>query len=211
MAKRRMGIIAFLFCICFCLMFGHAQAASTVDAVEPIATARDCDLTLSYRYDDVAFADIPVKLYHVANVSADYQYTLTPAFAASGLNLNGVQTQREWNVIRSTLEAHILAYDVAETRAAETDSSGLVRFGSLKPGLYLVPAVRARQDGWRYSFDAVLIALPALGADGRWQYTVTVTPKPEVTPPSPPKDPPKDPPHDDPPHACTCRFWIHCR
>ena len=205
MAKRRMGMIAFLLCICFCLMFAHAQAVSTADAAEPISIEQDCDLTLLYRGNGVAFADVPVKLYHVADVSADYQYTLTSAFAASGLELNGIQTQGEWKVIRSTLEAYILANDAAATRTAETDADGQVRFAALQPGLYLASAGRAVQDGLRGSFDSALVALPGLGEDGLWQYAVTVASKSEVTPTFKPEDPsePEDPPKPDDPDPPT--------
>ena len=109
MAKRRMGIIAVMLCFCLCLMPCTAFAASTNDAKEAIITDRECSLTVSYRYDGNAFSDQSVKLYMIAEVSTEAQYTLAPSFAASGLILNGVQTTGEWNVIRSTLEAYILA------------------------------------------------------------------------------------------------------
>ena len=137
MAGRRMGIIVFLFCLCLCLAPCCAQAASTLDAAEFISPEKDCSLILSYRYDGAALKDVPVKLYRIADVSADFQYSLTSPFAASGLVLNGIQTVGEWNVIRSTLETYILANDIEETLSSVTDRTGCARFEGLKPGLYL--------------------------------------------------------------------------
>ena len=81
MAQRRLGMISFLLCLCLCLIPCTAQAASTADAVEAIDPTHACTLTLTCRSADAAYADVPVKLYQFATVSADFRYTLTPAFA----------------------------------------------------------------------------------------------------------------------------------
>ena len=174
-----MGIIAFLFCLCLCLLPVGAQALSTADAVEAISPEKECALTLSYRYDGAAFASVPVQLYKIADVSADYQYTLAAPFASSGLMLNGIQSAGEWDVIRETLAARILADDIKETLAAATDPQGKASFEVLQPGLYL--AVNGEVEGC--SFAPALIALPGLGVDGLWQYQITVSPKGKAMPP----------------------------
>ena len=183
MAKRRMGIMAVLLCICLCWMPCQAQAASTTDAVEPILPEKTCTLTICYGYDGTVFADLPVKLYRIAEVSADFQYALTPAFAASGLILNGIQTVGEWNVIRTTLEAHILAYGVEADVTAVTDAEGTLHLENLATGLYLAVAGLAEEGTLRCEFDSALIALPGLDPNGSWQYQVMVEPKAQVTPP----------------------------
>lgn len=185
MAKRRMGIVTVMLCLCLCLMPCSALAASTADASEPILTSNLCALSIVYRCDGTAFSKQTVKLYKIADVSADFQYTLAPSFAATGLVLNGIQTIGEWNVIRSTLEAHILANDILPMMVNVTDSLGQTGFSQLKPGLYLTSAVRASQGNVTYFFDSALIALPGLDADGLWQYGVTVTPKSEISKPQP--------------------------
>ncbi len=184
MAKRRMGIIAFLLCICLYLIPCQVQAASTADAKEPISTNENCSLTVSYCSGGIAFSELPVKLYKIADVSADYQYTLTSSFEKSNLILNGIQTVGEWNVIRSTLETYILVNDITAGFNAKTDFEGKASFDALKPGLYLAITERIIQDETTYVFDSALIALPGLGADGLWQYQVDVTSKSEIIPPS---------------------------
>lgn len=184
MAKRRMGIIAFILCICLYLIPCQVQAASTSDAKEPISTNENCSLTISYCSGGIAFSELPVNLYKIADVSADYQYTLTSSFEKSNLILNGIQTVGEWNVIRSTLETYILANDITAGFNAKTDFEGKASFDALKPGLYLAITERIIQDETTYVFDSALIALPGLGADGLWQYQIDVTSKSEIIPPS---------------------------
>jgi hypothetical protein len=184
MAKRRMAMIAFVLCICLYMMPFQVQAASTSDTKAPISTDRNCSLTVSYCAGGVAFSELPVKLYKIADVSADYRYTLTAFYEKTNLILNGIRTQGEWNVIRSTLEAYILANAVASDFNVATDAEGKASFGALRTGLYLAVADCVVQDDATYIFDSSLIALPGLGVDGAWQYHVDAVAKSEAIPPS---------------------------
>lgn len=184
MAIRRMGIISFVLCICLYIMPCQVQAASTADAKEPISTDKNCSLTISYCSEGIAFSELPVKLYKIADLSVDYQYTLTPSYKKSDLILNGIQTVGEWNVIRSTLETYILANGVTADFNAVTDTEGKASFDALKPGLYLSITERIIQDEATYIFAPSLIALPGLDGDGLWQYRVDVASKTEIIPPS---------------------------
>ena len=124
MAQRRLGLIALLLCLCLCLLPCTVQAASTADAAEFIDPTRACTLNLTYRSTSAAYANVPVRLYQVATVSSDFNYTLTPAFVDSALVINGIQTTGEWNVVRSTLEAHILANSTPVSSTLTTDTNG---------------------------------------------------------------------------------------
>ena len=183
MAKRRMGMILFLLCFCLSIMPCYAQAASTTNAKAPISPGKDCTLGISYTCDDMFFPGQTVLLYKIADISADFQYTPTASFAASGLVLNGIQTNSEWNVIRSTLESLILAKQIAPDHCSVTDDAGQAIFGPIKPGLYLASAVTVVQNGVHYSFDSALISLPGLNTEGLWQYEVAIAAKPAILPP----------------------------
>ena len=182
MVKRRIAIITLL--LCLCMMPCRAWAASTTDAKEPISTPKACALTIFYGYDGTVFADQQVKLYKVAEVSADFQYTLTADFATSKLALNGIQSNSEWDTIRSTLEAHIVANSIAPLVVATTDADGKASFPMLMPGLYLASAVQVAQGELRCTFASVLVALPGLKEDGLWQYDISVAAKPAILPPA---------------------------
>ena len=188
MVTRKMGIIALLFCIFLSLMPPYAQAASTADAKEPIVTDRECTLSVCYGYEDTVFSGQTVQLYQVADISSGGQYTLTNAFAASELILNGIQTNGEWNVIRSTLETLILADGIEPDATATTDEAGLASFRDLPTGLYLALVDPIHLDALHCIFDSALIALPGLGEDGLWQYEVAVKAKGEALPPIEPDE-----------------------
>ena len=183
MAKRKYAIIAILLCCCFYLLPFYGLAASTSDAVEPIDPQSACSLSLSYQYDGISFANVSVGLYKIADVSSDFQYTLTSQFESTGLILNGVQTSGEWNVIRSTLEANILALCIEPDIVSETDSNGHVHFANLDTGMYLAIVGQVVQDGLRCYFDSALISLPGLDAYGHWQYDVSAAAKGQALPP----------------------------
>lgn len=183
MDKRRMGMMAVLLCFCLCLIPLQAGAVSTADGEALISTEQDCSLSISYCSGGVAFSELPIRLYKIADVSADSRYILTSPFAGSNLNLNGIQTAGEWDIIRSTLEPYILANGVAADCNAATDTEGKASFAALKPGLYLAITDHAVWAKTTYVFDSALIALPGLGTDGRWQYQVAVTAKGEMIPP----------------------------
>lgn len=188
MTNRKMAIIFVLLCLCFHLMPHQALSVSTSDAAEPIMPEKECSLTISYCHADTAFSDLEVKLYKIAEVSADFQYTLTQPFEASGLILNGIQTVGEWNVVRSTLEAYILANHITPEFTAATNEAGQVTFGTLMTGMYLATVGQAEQENLQCRFDSALIALPGLGNDGMWQYQVSVNAKGEVLPPVEPDE-----------------------
>ena len=183
MAKRRFGVLILLLAVCFLVALQPALAATTAEAKAPIDTQTDCTLTVTYRYEDVAFSGQTVKLYQVAQVSEDFQYTLAEPFSAAGLELNGVKTSGEWNVIRSTLESHILVNQPTPAATAVTDEAGKIVFEALQPGLYFLTAVEVVQEERHCVFDSALVALPGLGEDGYWQYAVSVSAKPEILPP----------------------------
>ena len=183
MINRKIGIIAFLLCFCFHVMIFGAFAASTSDAVEPIVPENESSLTISYRYGETAFSGVQVKLYKVATVSADFKYTLTSSFETTGLVLNGIKSTSEWNVVRSTLEAHILAYGITPSAVLTTDTDGKVHIDTLGTGIYLAIVDQIEQDNMYYYFESSLTALPGLSDDGHWQYQVSVNAKAEALPP----------------------------
>ena len=186
MIKRKLEIIILL--LCLCLLPSRVHAAPATDVKAPISPEADCSLTVHYRTDGTAFPGQLVNLYKIADVSADFQYTPTTDFASAGLALNGIQTTGEWNVIRTTLESHILAEGLKPDLSTTTNHDGTACFDALKPGLYLAVADIAVLDSWVYSFDAALIALPGLGTDGLWQYQVSATAKYQAIPPVIPDD-----------------------
>lgn len=183
MNKKRAGIIVLLLCFCFCLMPCRVRAASTADAVEPISPEELCELSLTYCYDQTPLEGIDINIYKVAKVSADYQFSLTSAFLVTGLNLNGIRTSGEWNTVRSTLEAYIVANGIESDIIATTDSNGTLSLSGLETGLYFATSGKVTQNGMSCSFSSALISLPDLNAEGKWEYRVAAAAKAEAAPP----------------------------
>ena len=194
MAERRMAIIRRLLCLClcFCMLTGQGLAASKVWAAESVSPQNPCTITLSYVHDGTAVSGVPVKLYRIADVSAGYQYTFTSVFSASGLQLNGIASAGEWNVIRSTLESYILSKGISADYTAFADQNGVVSFQNLTQGLYLAQGGRTAQGGLIYTFESALISVPGRGDDGGLQYQVTAVPKSQAAIPPGPDDPPPE-------------------
>ena len=222
MAERRMAIIRCLLCLClcFCLPTGQGMTASNVWAAESVSPQNPCTITLIYAHDGTAVSGVPVKLYRIADMTAGYRYALTSVFSASGLQLNGITSAGEWDVICSTLESYILSKGISADYTAFTDQNGVVSFQNLTQGLYLAQGGRTAQGGLIYTFESALISVPGRGDDGGLQYQVTAVPKSQVSlppgpddpppgpdvPPAEPENPPTEP--DDPPSVKEVKYKI---
>ena len=188
MVKRKIGILLLLICFCTGFFPRHAQAITVEDAQEKIDPEKTCSLTMSYCYDGVAFSDATVKLYKIADVSADCHYTLTSAFSGSALIINGIRSQGEWDGIRTTLEAYIIAHHIPADHTTATDPDGQASFEALETGLYLAVVGEVAQGDLRCYFASALVALPGLNEDGYWQYQVEVHAKAAALPPVDPEE-----------------------
>ena len=82
------------------------------------------------------------------------------------------------------MEAYIVAYGIEADYTAFTDFVGQTYFEGLRAGMYLAVTEPVSQDGYKYLFDSVLVALPNLDNNGFWQYNVSSTPKSRFIPPA---------------------------
>ena len=188
MAKRRVGAVALLVCLCLWLLPSVVLADTFADSKESIVTDKLCTLNLQYSYDGTSFSNKTVKLYRIADVSERGRYTPVAPFDETGIVLNGIQSTAEWNVIRQSLEAYILADKVAPIQTAMTDAAGQAQFLNLTPGLYLASGMEVAQEHMTYCFASSLLLLPSLGNHGYWQYRTTAAAKGEALPPVQPDE-----------------------
>lgn len=165
----------FALLICSALLFG----ALSVTALA-LDTEKACSLALHYGYDKSVFEQNGVKLFRVAEVSADGTYTMTGAFAAYRVKVNGVSTQTEWKETAATLSSYTAADSVTPDRDGKTDKDGVIRFADLKTGLYLVVSDTVETAAASYIFAPFMISLPNIGEDGNWVYDVSANPKCEA-------------------------------
>lgn len=180
--KNRISML--ILTICLLLIPYTVYALSTDQAKEPIDSDALCTLTLNYTSSEAALPSLAVDVYRVAEVSPDFRYSLTSPFADSGLILNGLLSQSEWNTVRTTLDSYVAANGVSPSATVATDENGTAVFDELATGLYYVAPQTVTVDGFRYYFASTVISLPDLKEDGNWNYEITANPKPDVRPPS---------------------------
>lgn len=185
MKRKTEGIIALL---CFAVLLLSASMAvcadSTADAVERAELRTDCRLEITYASGDTAFAEQDIRLWHVADLTADKQYTLTGSFADYPVAVTGTSSQTEWDEMTVTLNAYILADGIAADRSAMTDENGTVAFEELTAGMYLVGSVRTENAGKAVVFESFMVAVPGVAENGEWLYHVAAKPKMSENTPS---------------------------
>lgn len=191
MTRKITALLCSLLSICLFILPSEVCAVSTTEATQQINADESCTLSIAYGYDGLKFASAEVSIYRIASVSADFQYTYTDEFKAVGLKLNGLDAASDWDTLRTTLDSYIASNKIQPTATVKTDESGTATFKKLKTGLYFVSMVAVNKDGFRYYFYPALVSLPNLNEQTKdWDYSVSITPKPEV-------DPPDDNKHDD--------------
>ena len=155
---------------------GVVCAADTTEAAEKIDVSRtDCSLTVSYSAAADCGVTQNVKLHRIADVSADFQYTLLSDYPP--VELNGISTQDEWNAVAETLGAYIAADQIEPFRTVSTDAGGEALFAGLCPGLYYVEGCTFTSGRTTYTYAPFLVNVPELETDGTWNYHAAAVPK----------------------------------
>lgn len=170
--KKR--ILPFLFLIVFCFSMLCPICAS---ARTPLDPSQPASLTLHYRKDGTAFADLPVSIFRVAEASPDGTFELIAPFASYPVNIHGITAQEQWNHVAQTLCSYIVADQIKPDREGKTDANGTVCFAELKTGLYFVREVVADHTAGTYIFNQFMVYLPTPQADGTFGYDVEANPK----------------------------------
>ena len=152
------------------------NALSTADAKEVIVN-KNGSLNLEYKYDDYIINSGNVKLYYIASVSKDYQYSLVGDFQELPIEINGIKGIDEWNILEDTITSYVIADGISETSSAVINNNK-VYFEDLKTGLYLVITDTIETETYSLSFEPFIISIPNLMEDGTWNYDVYSCPKP---------------------------------
>jgi hypothetical protein len=144
---------------------------------ETLDTQRECTMTLHYSQDGTGFSDLEISVYRVAKANANGTFTLTDPYNAFPVNIYGIRSQTEWDLVASTFRSFILTDGVAPTRTGKTNSSGTVVFDKLQTGLYLVMGTTAENETGVYEFNTFMIYVPTPGQNATFNYNVEASPK----------------------------------
>lgn len=169
----RRKIFGLILTVAFLMSF----LALTVEAATFVDTQNSGSLTLTYSYDGQGFAQVPIRIYRVAEISEYADFTLTGAFSDLPVELNQVKTQDEWRQVASTLMAYVTALSIPADWEEMTDDNGMVTFSGLPLGLYLVEGVRVEREDGYCQFDGFVISVPDLNEEDEWNYDVIAKPK----------------------------------
>ncbi len=184
--KRKTYLIASLILAAVMIFSGSMAitAASTTDAVEKVELRNDCRLDITYSSSGTAFVGQEIKLWHIADITADADYTLAGSFENYPITVTGTSSQVEWDEMTVTLNSYILADGILPDHTAKTDENGKVLFENLTAGIYLVGSIRTEKDGKNYIFESFLAAVPGVDNNGKWLYNVSANPKMSENTPS---------------------------
>lgn len=172
MSKIRKVSAAVLLCMAVLLLvLPEAHAAARID------TEHDASLTLNYHYGEIPVSGATFSLYYVAAVDPVCSYTLAGPFADYPVEVND-NTVESWNELAETLKGYVFYDNVKPVVSGITGSSGSIRFGGLKPGLYLLTGNSRTVGDYTYYCQATVIAIPGLDqTTDEWVYDVTAEPK----------------------------------
>lgn len=150
-------------------------ALSTTEAKEEIDINRKSSLTINYNND---LTDTEVKLYKIASVSKDFQYQLSTDFSVYPININGITSDLDWNILDNTINSYIVA-DGIEAFKTYFINDNFLKIENLEVGLYFVKMEKIDKDDYVLIFDNFLLSVPNLGEDGYWDYDISIYPKVE--------------------------------
>lgn len=186
--NKRHTVLALVLTL-LCIVSVVGAGAQTAFARTRIDTGRSCSLRIrtGNDWDELQTADIPVRLYKVADVSEDGVYTANDTF--SGVDLASVSAETsaaDWEAL-SAAAAKIADEEKPDVAAEFTITDGEGVSDTLPVGLYLVYAQAVETAQYAYTFTPYLISLPdnTYRTDGNdaWIYeNVDVSLKPEQKP-----------------------------
>lgn len=171
--KKNMRRIAILLVLFVCLTGVLPRTAMAAESPDP---SRQCSLSLVCTYQLKLLQGMPLRIYRVANGTADTGFSLSGSFATIPVSLAGL-TGSGWSTAAASLASYIRPNGIAATASGSTDATGKVLFTGLSQGLYLVVGDTLKIGINSYFVEPFLIALPGMDQSGAWQYDVTSYPK----------------------------------
>lgn len=165
--KIKYGMRAFLLSMLFVLILLPDTASARV----PIDLNQKNSLTIHFPCDN-----IPIQIYRVADVTEAGEYIRTEAFSDYNILLEQPD-QTGWRNLAATISGYAERDGIKTLESGVTDEDGTIVFENLKAGLYLVSEGKGIKDGYEYTSEAFLVALPELGERDQWIADVNSTPK----------------------------------
>lgn len=171
--NQHMRKIAILLALFVCLMVIAPRGAWAAEAVDP---TKPCSLALHCSYQLKPLEGMHLRIYRVADGTADTGFTLSGAFASLPVQISGLSASG-WATAAATLAAYIQPNGIAATASVQTNATGIASLTNMAQGLYLVVGETLKIGVNSYIVEPFLIALPSLNKEGAWIYDVNAYPK----------------------------------
>lgn len=163
-----------------CLTMVLVLMPTVAFAAGPVELDKKVSLKVEYRPEGQAASGVTFRLYKVAEMSSDVDFTWTSDFRDYSLSLEGLSSTG-WRKLANTLEGYVFRDRIPALDQGRTDHRGALSFPqrekSLTPGLYLVIGDSHRDGRYTYQPESFLIALPNRNVKDQWEYDVTAVPK----------------------------------
>ena len=140
---RRTAAVVLCLLLVLCNMPSAASAAASEPYPFPVIDDlnRLCSLSVN-----IGAPGVPVRVYRVADVSADVRFTLTGDFTRYNVSLDNM-TSTKWRDLAQTLRGYVFLDSLTPCRAGMTNGEGIAVFSDLPVGLYLVDADAYKDPG----------------------------------------------------------------
>lgn len=169
MKAFRKGMILLL---CLVLLSYLSIPAFAAGRIEP---EKNVSLTIHFAYEGTDIPGAAFRIFRVAEVDAGAHFTLTDRFSEYPIRVEN-QTAAGWKSLAQALKGYVTADQLTPDASGVTNARGTMSFGNLKTGLYFVMGDKLSHDGYVYTIEPTLVALPNL-VDEEWVYDVNILPK----------------------------------
>lgn len=149
-------------------------------AAEPVDMTQTGELRVYFTREE-AYPGVEFRLYQVATIDAECNYTLTEAFADANVVLEN-PTADDWRNLVTTLSGYVAGSNVEPDRLEKTNNNGVATFAQLPLGLYLVEGdsltVTENDRETTVTPSAFLIQIPDLNEEMNgfipWRQTASI-------------------------------------
>ena len=119
------------------------------------------------------------SLYHVADFKENGTFTVVDPFVKYSAKVKGMDSLEKldangWRNLSVALESFVAENDLKPISVKKSNSDGIVNWEDVSKGLYLILGKQTKDADYIYTPSPILITVPNIGADGKWDYQVSI-------------------------------------
>ena len=131
-------------------------------------------ITIEYSAGETEFS-----LYHVADFKENGTFTVVEPFVkyaekVKGMNSLGTLDVNGWRNLSVALESLVAENNLKPISVKKSGLDGIVSWKDVSKGLYLILGKQTKDADYVYTPSPILITVPNIGADGKWDYQVEI-------------------------------------